>query len=97
MSVAHIAAAMKSTGLEWGSIQSIRPSLGSFLLAPIAVACLVFGVWPKPMIETMQPAIAYHVFGDESVITTKYVEVQPDPPAVAASATREWTSGDNPS
>ena len=42
MSVAHLAAAMNSTGLEWGSIQSIRPSLGSFLLAPFAVVPLLF-------------------------------------------------------
>ncbi len=27
------------------------------ILAPIAVACLVIGLWPKPMIRSMQPAL----------------------------------------
>lgn len=39
-----------------------------FILAPIAIICVFLGVWPKPIIESMQPAIAAHVFqhaGDE--------------------------------
>ena len=32
------------------------------LLAPIAVVCLALGVYPKPVIETLQPAIAENVF-----------------------------------
>ncbi len=32
------------------------------ILAPIALACLVLGVYPKPFIETLQPAIAENVF-----------------------------------
>jgi len=27
------------------------------ILVPLAVACLVIGVWPKPLLKTMQPAI----------------------------------------
>lgn len=42
MSVAHVAAAMKGSGLEWGAVHSIRRSLGSLLLAPLAVAPLLF-------------------------------------------------------
>ncbi len=31
------------------------------ILAPIAVLCLVIGIWPKPMIDSMQPAIEEHI------------------------------------
>ncbi len=32
-----------------------------WVLAPIAIACIVLGVWPKPVIESMQPAIARNI------------------------------------
>ncbi len=38
------------------------------VLAPIAVACVVLGVWPKPVIEWMQPAIAANVFQDAGAV-----------------------------
>ncbi len=37
------------------------------ILAPIAVLCLVIGVWPKPMIESMQPAIEEHILASRVV------------------------------
>ncbi len=36
------------------------------VLAPIAIACVLLGVWPKPLIESMQPAIAANVFQDDA-------------------------------
>ena len=32
-----------------------------YILAPIAVVCLVLGVFPKPLLNTMQPAIARNI------------------------------------
>lgn len=32
------------------------------ILAPIGVVCVVLGVWPKPILSTMEPAIAANVF-----------------------------------
>ncbi len=32
------------------------------ILAPIGVVCVVMGVWPKPVLSTMEPAIAANVF-----------------------------------
>jgi len=33
-----------------------------FVLAPIAIVCVVLGVWPKPAIDSIQPAIASNIF-----------------------------------
>ncbi len=32
------------------------------VLIPLAAACVILGVWPKPFIDTVQPAIAANVF-----------------------------------
>lgn len=34
------------------------------ILAPIAVACLVVGVWPKPILDTLEPSIRSHIVAD---------------------------------
>ncbi len=45
--------------------QGLPPDLNlreRFILAPLAIVCVVLGVWPKPLIETIQPAIMANVF-----------------------------------
>lgn len=40
------------------------------VLVPIAAVCLVLGVWPKPVIQSMQPAIAANVFHQKERLLT---------------------------
>jgi NADH-quinone oxidoreductase subunit M len=37
------------------------------ILTPIAVLCLVIGVWPKPLLESMQPAIEDHILASRLI------------------------------
>ena len=37
------------------------------ILAPIAVLCVLLGVWPKPVISSLQPSIAQHVLAGREV------------------------------
>ncbi len=46
------------------------------ILVPIGVVCVVMGVWPKPILETMEPAIAANVF-HQSPATSEQLVLDP--------------------
>ncbi|MCP4247167.1 MAG: NADH-quinone oxidoreductase subunit M [bacterium] len=52
------------------------------ILAPIAVVCLILGIYPKSVLDTMQPAISRHVL----CVTPDDVDQEPDRAYASAAA-----------
>jgi NADH-quinone oxidoreductase subunit M len=49
------------------------------ILAPIAIACLVIGVWPKPMIQSLDDSIRANIavnYMDDASAGTRWAEAQ---------------------
>lgn len=47
------------------------------ILAPIAMACLVLGVWPKPLIQSLEPAIEFNILAARAHDGDAIASVQP--------------------
>jgi NADH-quinone oxidoreductase subunit M len=51
------------------------------ILVPIALLCVVIGVYPKPLMNAMQPAIAVNVLAARAIETDRPVAAQSAPAA----------------
>lgn len=66
------------------------------ILAPIAAACLVLGVWPKPLIQSLEPAIEFNILAARANAGESVALAPPDMLDSGDAVRADLMEGDSP-